>query len=77
MGLGLGPVPSLSVGSHLGDEKKRLDKVSKGLREPLKEWKVLSVLWAESVQQAHQVVFPLCDCLVSQLCLSLLQPRGL
>ena len=77
MGLGLGPVPSLSVGSHLGDEKKRPDKVSEGLCEPLKEWKVLSVLRAESVQQAHQVVFPLCGGLVSQSCPAVLQTHGL
>ena len=73
VGLGLDP----SLGSHLGDEKKRPDKVLEGLCEPLKEWKVLTVLRAESAQQAHQFIFPLCDCLVSQSCPTLLQPHGL
>ena len=38
VGLGLDPVPSLSLGSHLGDKKKRPDKVPEGLCELLKEW---------------------------------------
>ena len=45
VGLGLGPLPSLLLVSHLGNETGGLTNSSEGFREPLKEKKALFLFW--------------------------------